>query len=409
MIVTGLSLGSTTQKSHIQTPPHAKLNSQLAPSHLASTQLLDKSFANTHLNRAAPPRALFSEDDSNGPLENPSNTQHLEGINSTNKNTRQDTNTQPLENANLEEFFNTIEQGQAIPSETEIDESNAGYVNKAILTPVDTFGSQGPEFSLIHTYVTEDGFPVAVLIDNEMINKPIESIKDIYDVKYTLDHNDSTGHRILKISQEFQEKPGFYAKIMRDSIFGQWQNIDGNPTLDISMHVNDNPEGPGASWEAGARENKLIPPTFSKEIAKIGGELRKKIFKDHVQDAIQSVVLASKDLIDQFPELKDAKVQLRYLSDLPEVNETTPAGNIQEHLDKPTFDKPQPFATITKAAAIWGEAMSSSSSAAKDLMNAMLKPDTLGPLLKNNKTLIPTLVVLLAMSLLVAKTGSMPK
>lgn len=271
---------------------------------------------------------------------------------------------------------------------------------------IDEKGIEILDCNHIGKFITEDGYPLDIYIDKAVADKDFSDLNSIYELKYVLNHDDRNGHRTMHISDHFPTNESFYAKVMRDTIYGQWTEENGKPVLDLSMHVNDNAEGKGPLWESAAKESDLIPPPLAKELSKIGGEMRKKIFKDHVQDSLQAMALGTKHLLDQHPELKLAKTQLRYLSEIPEINETKDTGLLETHLDKPILAKKAPLAQVAANVQIWGDAMSSSTKAMRQLLDAVLKPESLGPLLKNPKTLAPTLVLLIALGLVAANSRS---
>ena len=279
-------------------------------------------------------------------------------------------------------------------TETSVNSTKAPFINKKGIEILDC--------EHLDQLITEDGYPLDIYIDKAIADKDLSDINSIYQLKYSLDHDDRTGARTLRISDHFPANESFYAQIMRDTIFAQWVNIDGEPTLDLSMHVNDNPEGPGPVWEKAARESDLVPAPLALELTKIGGEMRKKIFQDHVQDALQAVALGTKDLIQIHPELKNAQTQLRYLSHIADINETKNTGRLHLHLDKPVLPKKAAMAKLAANIKVWGEAMASSGQATRSLFDAMLKPESLGPLLKNPKTAVPTIVILIALGIVAA-------
>lgn len=295
------------------------------------------------------------------------------------------------------------QQQPGLPPENEPDQTSDLAQKKP---NINSKGIEVLDSDWIGEFITADGYPLDVYMDKALANFDLTDINTIYKLKYSLDHDDRNGHRTLQISDHFPVNDSFYAKIMRDTIYGQWINVEGTPVLDLSMHVNDNAEGKGPLWETSARNSDLIPDPLAMELAKIGGEMRKKIFQDHVQDALQAMAIGTTNLVKLHPELGDATTRLRFLSDIASVAETVESGTVNSHLEKPILDKKSPIAQITGNIKVWSDAINSSTRATRQLMNAMLKPESLGPLLQNPKTVLPTLALLIALGIIAAHNQS---
>jgi hypothetical protein len=57
--------------------------------------------------------------------------------------------------------------------------------------------------------------------------------------RYTLTHSDATGDLFLIVSQEYDQKAtsGFYTRLMRDEVLGEWLEKDSGPELHLYCHV----------------------------------------------------------------------------------------------------------------------------------------------------------------------------
>jgi hypothetical protein len=57
--------------------------------------------------------------------------------------------------------------------------------------------------------------------------------------RYTLTHSDATGDLFLTVSQEYDQEAigGFYTRLMRDEVLGEWFDKDSGPELHLYCHV----------------------------------------------------------------------------------------------------------------------------------------------------------------------------
>lgn len=186
-----------------------------------------------------------------------------------------------------------------------------------------------------------DGNEIALSIDDELSECYPSCLLD--DMKFSIDHDDFSGKRSLKLSKKISSgKPGFYAMLMRDTVYAEWLNTDNAletlPSLHIKMHLTENPEGPGPLWERWLKQSRLPQPVID-ELMHIGGELRSGIFHAHEQAAIELVFEVIKDLLLEHPELGEAPLVIRYMSDIEALNETEPSGTVGEWVKKLNLDK----------------------------------------------------------------------
>ena len=57
--------------------------------------------------------------------------------------------------------------------------------------------------------------------------------------RYTLTHSDRTGEIFLTVGRDFdtRQMSGFYTRLMRDEVLGEWTIEEGMPALHIYCHV----------------------------------------------------------------------------------------------------------------------------------------------------------------------------
>jgi len=56
---------------------------------------------------------------------------------------------------------------------------------------------------------------------------------------YTLTHSDATGDLFLKVGKEYDQNAisGFYTRLMRDEVVGEWLEGESDPELHLHCHV----------------------------------------------------------------------------------------------------------------------------------------------------------------------------
>jgi len=57
--------------------------------------------------------------------------------------------------------------------------------------------------------------------------------------RYTLTHSDTTGDLFLNVGKEYDQKAtsGFYTRLMRDEVLGEWLENKSDPELHLYCHV----------------------------------------------------------------------------------------------------------------------------------------------------------------------------
>lgn len=157
---------------------------------------------------------------------------------------------------------------------------------------------------------------------------------DLKDMKYTVNHDDLSGRRQLRIDKKYLDtEASFYHQMMRDTVFAEWvPDEQGHYSLHIKMHVTDNPEGKGPLWEKWIK-NSNFPEVIKDDLILIGAELRKSVFQTHEEDAVEVIFAVIRDLLNSNPDLLESKMFVHYLSDMELINEVKDLGTISEWLD----------------------------------------------------------------------------
>lgn len=219
---------------------------------------------------------------------------------------------------------------------------------------------------------------------NEMNVGLSDRLKDCYpacpieSMKYTMNNDDFSGRRLLRIDKVFaDEDDSFYHKLMRDTVFAEWvDDPSGKPELQIKMHLTDNSEGPGPSWEAWLKNSRL-PEHVTKEIVHIGGEMRKRVFQAHSEDAIEVIFSSIKNLLEEHPQLVDSPVSIHYLSDLESLQETVSSETVGHWLNKmegleAEGEAKLPIEVLNKNLEIWKDAFDSAQNAFESFMQMLV-------------------------------------
>ena len=181
---------------------------------------------------------------------------------------------------------------------------------------------------------TRDGNEMHLEIDDQL--HACHPLCEVGPIKYTMNHNDLTGQRKLRIDTKFVDTDeSLYHKLMCDTVYAEWimdesdESDDVAPQFHIKMHLTRNAEGPGPLWEE-LFDQFNIPEGFRNEFSHMVGEARKKIFQAHIEDAIEVVFAGIKDLVDENPNLENSKVSVHYLSNREDLQETVQHGSVAE-------------------------------------------------------------------------------
>lgn len=116
--------------------------------------------------------------------------------------------------------------------------------------------------------------------------------------RYTLTHSDRTGDLYLTIGANYDRKQisGWYTKIMRDEVLGEWHKDVTGYQLKIYVHVS-------GGWVVGT------------------AKWRSKILHKEMPLVLESISYADKTLLHHHPELSAATIQVHFQSNLKKYNQ----------------------------------------------------------------------------------------
>ncbi|KAK4435236.1 protein STAY-GREEN 1, chloroplastic [Sesamum alatum] len=116
---------------------------------------------------------------------------------------------------------------------------------------------------------------------------------------YTLTHCDFTSNLTLAISQttNTSQLQGWYNKLQRDEVVGEWKKIKGKMCLDVHCHIS------GAHF-----------------LLDLFANLRYYIFCEELPVVLKAFVHGDKSLFNSYPELQEALAWIHFHSNIPEFN-----------------------------------------------------------------------------------------
>ena len=132
--------------------------------------------------------------------------------------------------------------------------------------------------------------------------EPINLYGPIKDRKYTLTHSDETGMLFLDIGYVY-----YYSAIdqdLRDEVLGRWLLPDNAPPM-LIFYAYVGCE----DFESAAK--------------------RYKIFKSHMEMALAAIIYGDSVLFDNFPELVNAPIYVKFDSTVPNFNNYEFYGNVE--------------------------------------------------------------------------------
>jgi len=107
--------------------------------------------------------------------------------------------------------------------------------------------------------------------------------------RYTLTHSDQTGDLFLTVAPAYDrgQISGWYTRLMRDEVLGEWADAEGHPELHIHLHVS----GGLVFGTAGMRD---------------------RIFRHHLPLALRALVYGDRDAIAAQQRLLDAPLIVHF-------------------------------------------------------------------------------------------------
>ncbi len=125
--------------------------------------------------------------------------------------------------------------------------------------------------------------------------------------RYTLTHSDRTGDLFLTIDRDFdhQQISGWYTKLMRDEVLGEWKNENGL-NLHIHVHVSGGLVLGPAKW-------------------------RDSIFKQHLPMTLKAICYGDHAFISQHPH---APIMIHFQARQKELNRVETWGTVEDYLNK---------------------------------------------------------------------------
>ncbi|XP_047324958.1 protein STAY-GREEN homolog, chloroplastic-like [Impatiens glandulifera] len=119
---------------------------------------------------------------------------------------------------------------------------------------------------------------------------------------YTFTHSDLTSNLTLSISQTINNSQvqGWYSKLQRDEVVAEWKKVKGKMSLHVHCHIS-------GGWDGHFLLNLCAP-------------LRYFIFRKELPLVLKAFVHGDGNLLNNYPELKQAMVWVYFHSDIPDFN-----------------------------------------------------------------------------------------
>lgn len=125
---------------------------------------------------------------------------------------------------------------------------------------------------------------------------------------YTLTHSDRTGDLFLTIAPSYDRDQisGWYTKLMRDEVLGEWQTED-QPSLHLHCHVSGGVVLGPAKW-------------------------RDAIFKQHLPQVLDAVCYGDQDFFNGNPDLQVAPIFVHFHAKQAALDRIERWGQVQDYL-----------------------------------------------------------------------------
>ncbi|KAI7738075.1 hypothetical protein M8C21_018064 [Ambrosia artemisiifolia] len=114
---------------------------------------------------------------------------------------------------------------------------------------------------------------------------------------YTLTHSDVTSKLTLAISQTINSSQGWYNKLYRDEVVGEWRKVKGNMSLHVHCHIS------GGHF-----------------LLDLCARLRFFIFTKELPLVLKAFAYGDGNLLNNYPELQEALVWVYFHSNVKEFN-----------------------------------------------------------------------------------------
>jgi hypothetical protein len=126
--------------------------------------------------------------------------------------------------------------------------------------------------------------------------------------RYTLTHSDATGDLFLNVGKEYDQKAisGFYTRLMRDEVLGEWLESENNPELHLYCHVS----GGIVFGTAGFRYN---------------------IFKREMPLVLEAICFGDRPLFSKNPALESAPIFVHFLAKQDRYNQVESWGTPKDY------------------------------------------------------------------------------
>jgi len=134
--------------------------------------------------------------------------------------------------------------------------------------------------------------------------EPITQYGPIEYRKYTLTHSDDTGMLFLTIGNEYN-----YAEInqdLRDEVLGVWKVYYNSYILFLYIYVGDY--------------------DYEKAL------YRYNTFKSHMNDAIKAIIYGDRELLNQYPNLINTPIYVKFDSSIPMFNNYEFYGYVKDYI-----------------------------------------------------------------------------
>lgn len=126
--------------------------------------------------------------------------------------------------------------------------------------------------------------------------------------KYTLTHSDRTGDLFLTISRDYDLKQisGWYTKLMRDEVLGEWKKKNGKLELHLYFHISG---GFIFGW----------------------AKMRDMIIRSHLKLVFQCIRYAERDLIEKNSEVDQSPIFSHFISKRRKFNTIEQFDNLSNY------------------------------------------------------------------------------
>lgn len=129
--------------------------------------------------------------------------------------------------------------------------------------------------------------------------------------RYTLTHSDFSGDLFLAIGLDFDTEAisGFYTRLMRDEVLGEWLKQEGNYFLHVYCHVSGGIILGTAGW-------------------------RDSIFRHELPLVLRSICNGDKGIFETQPSMKDSDIFVHFISSNKKFNKVEQWGKPKDYLDE---------------------------------------------------------------------------